>query len=88
MPDSYGDLTGNSWLRNALHDLCQPLTTLECALYIGTMSPDGVRGPTAEELLRTIHEGLVQCERMTAQVRTIQARLAAEERSTSSAQAG
>jgi len=64
------------WLPQALHDLCQPLTALECGLFIGTMSPDGIRSPRAEELLATILEALAQCERITTSVRTIQARIA------------
>ncbi len=67
-----------AWIRQALHDLCQPLTALECVLYVGTMSPDGVRPPTAAELLATVQQALVQCERATAGVRGIQERLATE----------
>ncbi len=59
-------------MRKALHDLSQPLTALECGLYIGTMSPDGVRPPTCEELLETILQALEQTERVTLQVRRMQ----------------
>ena len=61
-----------AWVREAIHDLSQPLTALECALFLGTSSPDGTRAPTAEELLVTIQQGLEQCERMITQVRTMQ----------------
>jgi hypothetical protein len=64
------------WMPAALHDLCQPLTALECGLFVGTMSPDGVRGPRAEELLATILEALAQCERLTLSIRAMQARMA------------
>jgi len=66
------------WLRAALHDLCQPLTALECGLYIGTISPDGIRAPRAEELMATITAALAQCERMTLKVRAIQSRMNGE----------
>jgi hypothetical protein len=59
-------------MRRALHALSQPLTALECGLYIGTMSPDGVRAPTYEELLETIVQALEQTERVTGKVRTMQ----------------
>jgi hypothetical protein len=73
-------VTGSQpWMREALHDLCQPLTALECGLYIGTMSPDGVRAPTAEELRATILQALVQCERVTARLRVIQDRTNGDE---------
>lgn len=63
------------WVRQAMHDLCQPLTALECGLYVGTMSADGIRAPTAEELLATILAALQQCERASMQVRAIQERM-------------
>ena len=63
------------WMRRALHDLSQPLTALECGLYLGTMSPDGTRASTHEELLKTILEALVQAERVISQVRAMQERL-------------
>ena len=63
------------WIRHALHDLCQPLTALECGLFVGTMSPDGVSAPTAEELMVTIRHALEQCERVTDQLRVIQERI-------------
>ena len=66
------------WLRHALHDMSQPLTALECGLFVGTMSPDGVRPPTAEELLETVFEALAQCERISTQMRTMQDRLLGE----------
>jgi hypothetical protein len=63
------------WIRQELHDLAQPLTALECGLYLGTMSPDGVRAPRAEELLESILAALTQCERITARIRGIQDRM-------------
>lgn len=63
------------WMRRAIHDLCQPLTALECGLFLGTVSADGGGGPTAEELMATVLAALKQCERATLQVRAIQRRL-------------
>ena len=67
--------TDAEWMRKALHDLCQPLTALECGLFVGTMSPDGITAPKAEELMATIIQALEQCERVTGQVRMIQQRI-------------
>ena len=59
-----------SYMRKALHDLCQPLTALECRLYLSHA------GDTASsEMKQAIAEGLQQCERMMAQVRAMQERL-------------
>ena len=66
------------WLTRTLHDISQPLTALECGLFIGTMSPDGVRAPTAEELLATILEALQQCERVSKLLRAVQDRMQSE----------
>ena len=70
-----GAMSELDWMRKAMHDLCQPLTALECGLFLGTMSADGVGTPTADELMATILAALRQCERATAQVRAIQERM-------------
>ena len=75
------DTEAKQWLRQAMHDISQPLTALECGLFIGTMSPDGVRAPTPEELLGTILEALAQCERVSTQLRAIQERLLGDSQS-------
>ncbi len=76
MPETDGlESTVEGWIGKALHDLSQPLTAIECGLYVGTMSPDGVSAPTAEELLRTINEALEQAGRAITQVRAMQDRL-------------
>ncbi len=77
MPEAV--LDQKEWIRRALHDLSQPLTALECGLFLGTMSPDGVRAPSSEELLSTILEALGHCERLTTLVRALQQRLDAKE---------
>ena len=63
-------------MREALHDLSQPLTAMECRLYLGTMDP----ADTAEQLRETIREALAECERLMLRVRAMQARLHEPER--------
>ena len=59
------------WMRKALHDLAQPLTALECRLFLSTLEQDcGV-----DELRQAIAEALVQCQRMIGEVRAMQDRL-------------
>ncbi len=62
------------WMRVALHDLCQPLTALECCLYVSTMDIDGER-PNVEDLREAIRAALVECERMMSRVRVMQEKL-------------
>ena len=59
-----------SYMRKALHDLCQPLTALECRLYLSHAGYSD-----SSEMKKAIAEGLQQCERMMAQVRAMQERL-------------
>ena len=57
------------WMRIALHDLCQPLTALECRLYLGLGEPN-------EPALRlAMQEAMMQCERLIDGVRGMQIRL-------------
>ena len=67
MPD-VGSPSDREWMRQALHDLSQPLTAMECRLYLGVMSGE----PEAAELVETIRESLVECERLMARVRAMQ----------------
>jgi phosphoglycerate-specific signal transduction histidine kinase len=60
-------------LRTALHDLSQPLTALECILYLQMITaqktiPDGT---AAAEVSNTMREALEQCSRMMAVMRTM-----------------
>jgi len=73
-----GSASELDWMKKAIHDLSQPLTALECGLFLGTMSADGVGAPTAEEMMATILAALRQCERATAQVRAMQERMQEE----------
>ena len=41
MFESGSNASHTDWIREALHDLCQPLTALECRLYLGTMGEGG-----------------------------------------------
>jgi hypothetical protein len=49
-----------------LHDLSQPLTTLQCRLYLGSMDEN----PT-----ETIRQALEDCESLMARVHALQNRL-------------
>jgi hypothetical protein len=59
-----GDVCGDRMERmgKALHDLCQPLTTLQCRLELA-----GVVG-TAEAYREAVRLGLVECERLAESV--------------------
>ncbi len=67
----------DAWIREGLHDLCQPLTALECLLFVN-------REPVAHEpleaaLLRSVmDEALVECGRMMVLISGLQDRSAAK----------
>jgi hypothetical protein len=71
---AHDEAAARKWMRVALHDLCQPLTALECCLYVGTMDIDG-EPPAEDDLRETIRAALVECERMMSRVRAMQERL-------------
>ncbi len=59
------------WMQDALHDLSQPLTALQCRLYLAaqhTLGSDQER----VEMRRAVEDGLQQCERMIVRVRSMQ----------------
>ncbi len=49
-----------------LHDLCQPLTALQCRLEIGKMDA------TAEGMETAIEDALTECTRLNGMVRAMQ----------------
>ncbi|HEV2645250.1 MAG TPA: hypothetical protein VGU46_02680 [Acidobacteriaceae bacterium] len=49
-------------ISRALHDLCQPLTTLQCRLEIAQL------GGTDQDFRDAVELGLVECDRMIAGV--------------------
>ena len=65
------------WMRKGLHDLCQPLTAMECRLYLTQM--DGQHssaGPAVEaELRAAIQDAMTECRRMMHLLREMQERL-------------
>ena len=75
MPSASGQSTLNqawqSWLQDALHDLSQPLTTLQCRLLLSTLHDPG-SDQERTEMRQAIEEGLRQCERMIVGVRRMQ----------------
>jgi hypothetical protein len=73
-----GDELREAWFRRAVHDLCQPLTALECLLYVNREPVAGE--PLEAALLRNVmEEGLVECKRMLMLVKEIQERMASSE---------
>ena len=60
-----------SWLQDALHDLSQPLTALQCRLFLSTLHAPGSEEERTE-MRRAVEDGLRQCERMMVSVRWMQ----------------
>ena len=65
-------VTEREWIRQALHDLSQPLTALECRLYLGSMPNESDR---EHDLRETIRDALTECHRLMDGVRSMQDRL-------------
>ena len=66
--------TDDAWLRQGLHDLCQPLTALDCLLYVNR-EPKAGESLEAGLLRNVMAEGLIECGRMLVLVRELQDRL-------------
>lgn len=60
------------WMQGALHDLCQPLTALQCRLALATLVQKNGREEEVQELRATVVESLVECERLIGHVRRMQ----------------
>ncbi len=56
----------------AVHDLCQPLTTLQCRLELATLTC------TPESYREAVEDGLLECRRMVDAVELIREILRAE----------
>ncbi len=71
-------------MRRTLHDLCQPLTTLEGLLYLQTLTRGSGSELTAADsgLWRSLDEALQECNRVFTIVRSIQDRLIENEKAT------
>ena len=69
------ELAKEGWLAHALDDLCQPLTALECLLYVhqDPLEDDSLK---ATLLRRVMQEALVEVSRITDIVRAMQLRSA------------
>ena len=59
-------------LEKELHDLCQPLTALQCRLELGLMCGDET------SLMEAVEGGLVEMERLFQGIETMRARLLRE----------
>ena len=55
-----------------MHDLCQPLTALECRLYLATMETGERVADETGEMKDAIREAMVECQRLMTRVRAIQ----------------
>ena len=76
------------WLQQDLHDLCQPLTALECQLYLSLLplvengvgeADKSARVAAEQERVSGIKEALVECGRMMTMVRAMQKHIALQE---------
>jgi len=64
-----------AWLPEALHHLSQPLTALQCVLYMGSnIEPE----THSHGMQQTIADALTQCARMAAIVTAMRERLEVE----------
>ncbi len=73
MPDLYTSEFAShlDWFAAALHDLSQPLTTLECQLFLSDKDIEAPRTALRE----TVRGALVQSARMRLLVRSMQDRM-------------
>lgn len=58
-------------IQDHLHDLCQPLTALQCRLHLSTMHVPGSEQERTE-MRSAIQDGLRLCERMMLNVKAMQ----------------
>ena len=61
-------------MREHLHELCQPLTALQCRLEMGMM-----HGGQPELLLETLHDSLIETRRLFAAIAAMRERLLDED---------
>ena len=66
---SEGESSVIAEVRKALHDISQPLTAMQCRLYLGAMETE------ADAIKSAIVESLEECARMIARMRTLQDRM-------------
>ena len=59
-------------MEDALHDLCQPLTAMQCRLFLATLVKGDER---QEEMEKAVADGLRLCERAIGLVRGMQQRM-------------
>ncbi len=60
------------WMEESLHDLCQPLTALQCRLFLATLAQGTER---AGEMEQAVADALKQCDRAIGLVREMQHRM-------------
>ena len=71
------DKSKNKQLSAGVHDLCQPLTTLQCRLELATLTrtPDSYR--------EAVEDGLIECRRMVEAIELIRQILRTESQESS-----
>jgi signal transduction histidine kinase len=69
MPEEelWGDRSDIKQLSMALHDMCQPLTTLQCSLEMAALTD------TQEAYREVMETGLTECRRLVAYVESMRA---------------
>jgi len=67
------ELVDGARMRGALHDLSQPLTTLECMLYLQRVTAKKMirDAKAAEEVYKMMGDALQECGRMMAVMSTM-----------------
>lgn len=65
------------WVREAFHDLCQPLTALQCQLYLALLEVDDSPHQEAKVQREMFEAGLDECKRMIHLIRAAQSKMAA-----------
>ncbi len=68
---SLSDGSLQDWMQDALHDLSQPLTALQCRLSLAMRHAPGSIQERVE-MRHAVEDGLQQCERMMVSMRTMQ----------------
>ncbi len=58
-------------LAHSLHEICQPLTALQCRLEIEQMERDGAERKDPKRTERTLADCLRECERLNTRVTTM-----------------
>lgn len=64
------------WMRETLHDLCQPLMALECQLYLASLEVENETQRDLSAQRAMFESALHQCQRMIRLIRAAQMQMA------------